>query len=563
VLFSLRIEVKAPALGETAAQLPGLIPGADALVALARLPAASAWEQARLDPGAVLLIARHCPAPNANPGITFFPAVLQDGAILKDALCLLDRPGIGRLDWSQPPIQPLYQACLTGARLAHELAQQSQCCDPDRAWIAGMLVPLGWIAVAAIDPNHMLAGLGNSASENPSTSQRRAWGIDHAAIARRLSRRWGLPDWLAGVIGHVELPIDLAQWLGADIDLFRITQLAVGLTQRQGRGLPMVVGTAPSQNAASLAMSPEALEEIERRIVAGEGSSVPPTWQFPEAIPLLRDMLAIAAENRRLAKSTEWSSLEEEVDRLHEALCEQKTTEADRLRALKLEALAELAGGAGHEINNPLAVISGQAQYLLAHDSDPDRQKSLQSIISQTQRIHQILSDLMQFARPSRPQFQALDLPAAIHEVAASLDELATRRRVRLLLPPLEPTIQAYADPRQLHTALACLLRNAIEAAPTEGWAEVRLATPTNHHLEIVVEDNGQGLAPVQREHLFDPFFSGRTAGRGRGLGLPTAWRLARQQGGDVRLEEVPSGPTRFVMTLPRETGSNGTGTNH
>src|SRR5207302_476622 len=71
-------------------------------------------------------------------------------------------------------------------------------------------------------------------------------------------------------------------------------------------------------------------------------------------------------------------------------------------------------------------------------------------------------------------------------------------------------------------------------------------------HVEIVIEDNGPGPAALEREHLFDPFFSGRPAGRGRGLGLPTAWRLARQHGGDVRFMRPADGPTRFVLTLPR-----------
>jgi len=68
-----------------------------------------------------------------------------------------------------------------------------------------------------------------------------------------------------------------------------------------------------------------------------------------------------------------------------------------------------------------------------------------------------------------------------------------------------------------------------------------------------VVEDSGPGPSSNQREHLFDPFYSGRLAGRGRGLGLPTAWRLAREHGGDVRFDPLPQGPTRFVLSLPRE----------
>jgi signal transduction histidine kinase len=96
------------------------------------------------------------------------------------------------------------------------------------------------------------------------------------------------------------------------------------------------------------------------------------------------------------------------------------------------------------------------------------------------------------------------------------------------------------------------MLRNAIEAA-AGGSARLLLAEPLTDWVEVVVEDSGPGPEPSQRASLFDPFFSGRAAGRGRGLGLPIAWRLARQQGGDLRLEPAqPQQPTRFVLTLPR-----------
>ena len=81
----------------------------------------------------------------------------------------------------------------------------------------------------------------------------------------------------------------------------------------------------------------------------------------------------------------------------------------------------------------------------------------------------------------------------------------------------------------------------------------VRVVEPVAAVIEVAVEDGGPGPDPAQRPALFDPFFSGRAAGRGRGLGLPVAWRLARQQGGDVRLDVAPpTGPTRFILTLPR-----------
>jgi signal transduction histidine kinase len=98
-----------------------------------------------------------------------------------------------------------------------------------------------------------------------------------------------------------------------------------------------------------------------------------------------------------------------------------------------------------------------------------------------------------------------------------------------------------------VRTALACLVRNAVEAAGAGGWARVRLLDGGTFAV-VAVEDSGPG--PDRREHLFDPFYSGRTAGRGRGLGLSLAWRLAEQQGGDVRFDGRPGGATRFTLRL-------------
>jgi len=265
----------------------------------------------------------------------------------------------------------------------------------------------------------------------------------------------------------------------------------------------------------------------------------------------------LAADNRRLRDVSTVECLERDVDDLQHALAEQVAGEGERLQSRKLNALAEFAAGAGHEINNPLAVISGQAQYLLGHEAEEPRQRALQTIIGQTHRIHQILNELMQFARPSRPQRQSIDLAAIVREVVTSLADLAEQRQVRLVCPD-SGSVHVHADPRQVGTALTCLLRNAIEAAPAEGWAGVRTENSDSEQVDVIIEDSGDGPPSALRDNLFDPFYSGRSAGRGRGMGLPTAWRLAREQGGDVRFAENPGGPTRFVLSLLSETNGNG-----
>jgi signal transduction histidine kinase len=150
------------------------------------------------------------------------------------------------------------------------------------------------------------------------------------------------------------------------------------------------------------------------------------------------------------------------------------------------------------------------------------------------------------------PHKQRLDLVGLLREVTAGLQQLADDRQVRVLCSDPDKALTLLVDPAQIRTILAALLRNAIEAAPASGWASLTVDARPGVGLTVLVEDNGPGPSAVDREHLFDPFYSGRKAGRGRGLGLPTAWQLARQHGGDVTFDSA-STTTRFILTLPAE----------
>jgi signal transduction histidine kinase len=473
---------------------------------------------------------------------------MLDPGVLDEAVQLLESPREDAVDWNAPAVGPIYETAVALAFLAREQAVQNADCDPDEAWACGLLAPLGWLGVCAADPGAAAACLADPEFlRNPSQIQRRLWGLDQAALSRRLCRRWRLPDWLAAVVGCLRLPSELALLFGAEPGLLRCAQTAVERARRQGSDLGLIAG-------ASLHESPS------RQALAERMANPQQKWESPYEMPLLRELLRTAADNRRLREAVHRVHVETENDRLHEVLEEQASGAEARLRAAKLGALAEFAAGAGHEINNPLAVISGQAQYLLAHADDwfADEagrpRQALDAIIAQTHRIHGLLRDLMQFARPPAPSPSWFDVPTLLAETASSLGDFAQQRRVRIEVGRSPDRMAAFADAEQVRTVVACLLRNAVEAASADGWARIGVVeTPPNTDIEVAVEDGGPGPDPAQRLALFDPFYSGRNAGRGRGLGLPVAWRLARQQGGDVRLDAAPpAAPTRFILSLPR-----------
>ncbi len=90
-----------------------------------------------------------------------------------------------------------------------------------------------------------------------------------------------------------------------------------------------------------------------------------------------------------------------------------------RLEAEKLAALAEFAAGAGHEINNPLTVISGRAQLLLREEKNPERQRALALISAQAMRVYEMIADMMLFARPPRPELKPVELVQLVDDALA------------------------------------------------------------------------------------------------------------------------------------------------
>jgi signal transduction histidine kinase len=256
----------------------------------------------------------------------------------------------------------------------------------------------------------------------------------------------------------------------------------------------------------------------------------------------------------REAHSPEWETWLDVSGTLTETILAWETT----LREHKLEALAEYAAGAGHEINNPLGTISGRAAQLLKGETDPQRRRSLETIGGQVYRIRDMIGDSMLFARPPAPQPEPVDLARFIPQTLNGFaDEFASRQiDVDQQVPSLEEVV-VLADPTQLAVVLSELIRNAIEAEAKRIVMECRPERSAGRGGGLVrIADDGIGLTETQREHCFDPFFSGRQAGRGLGFGLSKCWRIVREHQGVMEL--VGSAPpwTEFRAWLPSGSGS-------
>jgi signal transduction histidine kinase len=219
-------------------------------------------------------------------------------------------------------------------------------------------------------------------------------------------------------------------------------------------------------------------------------------------------------------------------------------------RRLMLDALAEFAAGAGHELNNPLAVIVGRAQLLLAREDEPDAMRSLRAIIAQAQRAARILRDLMYVARPPEPRPRLCQPEEIVRACLRDLQGDADARGVRIITDARESSLRVWADPEPLRQIADILARNALEASSSGGLVQFT-ASGDGRAVRWTVHDNGRGIGATEGLHLFDPFFCGRAAGRGLGLGLPRAARIVAQAGGELRWQSNPGVGTTFIVTIP------------
>ncbi len=263
-----------------------------------------------------------------------------------------------------------------------------------------------------------------------------------------------------------------------------------------------------------------------------------------------------------------WSNAEAELVALSEELAEVnrelRMAQEDLVQKRSVASLSEMAAGAAHEINNPLAIISGRAQRLLADEENEKRAEMCRSIIAQADRVSDIISELRQFAVPPTPQPREID-PVALAEAAveAVQGQAGEATVVRVEAPPHAPAIRV--DPDQVRDALVEVLRNALEAT-AEGGTVTVLVQPVaaEEVVRLLVIDDGPGMAPQDRARAFDPFYSRQEAGRHRGLGLPRAFRAVELSGGRMALESKPGHGTTVRLTFPsaktEETGKAGRG---
>lgn len=321
----------------------------------------------------------------------------------------------------------------------------------------------------------------------------------------------------------------------------------------------------------------DALDKV-RAFNVGGADYITKPFRIEEVLARIQNQLAL----RKLQREREQHN-----QQLREALSELERTQAELVQKEKMLSLSKLVAGLAHEINNPLSFIASNLQpareyvetllrvialyqqtypqpteaiasTLAAVDLD-FLERDLRDLFASLERGSQRISDLVQvlrrFAQLDEAPVKAADLHAGLESALTLLQPRLTGDRAITLerdygdLPLVECRV------RDIHQVFFHLLDNALDALAASAQDAPHLLVQTRcegDRVSIRIRDNGCGMDAATQARIFDPFFSCKASGQGRGLGLSTCYQIAvKQHGGQLTCQSAPGQGSEFTVVLP------------
>jgi two-component system NtrC family sensor kinase len=291
----------------------------------------------------------------------------------------------------------------------------------------------------------------------------------------------------------------------------------------------------------------EALTRASERLAEGRPDARAPVGGAAEVARLSVSFNAMSDDLRK-----ERAALTARLAELEQTTRELRAAQASLVRSEKLASVGRLSAGIAHEIGNPLTSILGLVELLRGGGLEPDEQAEfLKRIQGETERIHRIIRDLLDFAR-ANPETAAdhgetdlkdvVDRAVTLVAPQKDLRRITIERRIPEDLPKVRGTEDRWTQ------VLLNLLLNAADAIEGEGTISIALEhDEEDRSVLLSVADTGPGIAKEVRDRLFEPFVTTKPPGSGTGLGLAVCLTLVEDLGGTLEAGDAPGGGARFV----------------
>jgi len=219
-------------------------------------------------------------------------------------------------------------------------------------------------------------------------------------------------------------------------------------------------------------------------------------------------------------------------------------------RKEKLAAVGELAAGIAHEIRNPLSSVKGMATYFKArYAQDPEARDAAAVMIQETDRLNRVISELLEFARPSEINARPADINPVLDHSLRLVRQDAAEKNIDIQLVKGRDLPAADIDSDRFIQCLLNLYLNAIQSMESGGILKVTSSHGAEKNIIIQVHDNGPGIARADLAKIFDPYFT--TKASGTGLGLAIVHKIVESHNGRITVKSSPEEGTVFTITLP------------
>jgi two-component system NtrC family sensor kinase len=290
------------------------------------------------------------------------------------------------------------------------------------------------------------------------------------------------------------------------------------------------------------------LAEGARRIAAGEHIE-PINVHTNDEINLLAEEFNTMNREVSTLKNTLELKVQKRTRQLEESNQQLLAAQKELAKAERLAGLGMLSAGVAHEINNPLAVIRGNAELLQdTLPADAEQQEEVDEIIQETARIERIVGNLRVFSRSGLKRIAAFELGKLLDDILDQVGHQIPLERYLIVRRYWGSSCSIEGDQDQLRQVFTNLILNGLQAMP-EGGELLVDALQEDATAQITIQDHGCGIREEDLDKLFTPFFS--TKARGTGLGLAVSYGIVSDHGGEIRVESRVGAGTTFTVTLP------------
>ncbi len=267
------------------------------------------------------------------------------------------------------------------------------------------------------------------------------------------------------------------------------------------------------------------------------------------------DLRSSHEELENYSRHLEEKVLERTAD-LEEANKTLRETQAQLIQASKMAAMGQFGAGVAHELNQPLAGISGYTDLLLLKlEEDSAQWRYAKKIEDQVTRMTKIINNLRTFARQSKFEYTEVDINQPIDDSLMLLGEQLRSHniKVRRDLTPDLPKVKA--DANQLEQVFLNLISNAKDAMDIRGSGTLTIHSTTSDEtdfVEVYVADTGIGMDESVLSDIFNPFFTTKDVGKGTGLGLSISLGIIEDHRGRIEVHSLHSKGSVFRVALPK-----------